>query len=84
MRLKPILHFFIIFILGSYFNYAQSSEDGGNYIEFSGKIINAENKEPLIFANLNLLESNISTISNSKGDFKIKIHKSHRSFKIKI
>ena len=84
MRLKLILHFFIIFILGSYFNYAQSSEDRGNYIEFSGKIINAENKEPLIFANLNLLESNISTISNSKGDFKIKIPKSHSSFKIKI
>ena len=84
MRLKLILHFFIIFILGSYFNYAQSSEDRDNYIEFSGKIINAENKEPLIFANLNLLESNISTISNSKGDFKIKIPKSHSSFKIKI
>ena len=56
-----IAQFLLILFLGRGICNAQS-----DYIEFSGKIINAENKEPLIFANLNVLESNISTISNSK------------------
>ena len=76
---KIIPQFLLILFLGSGICNAQS-----DYIEFSGKIINAENKEPLIFANLNLLESNISTISNSKGAFKIKIPKSHSSSKVKV
>tara|TARA_B100000795_G_scaffold180180_1_gene136432 strand:- start:2206 stop:3462 length:1257 start_codon:yes stop_codon:yes gene_type:complete len=76
---KIISQFLLILFLGSGICNAQS-----DYIEFSGKIINAENKEPLIFANLNLLESNISTISNSKGAFKIKIPKSHSSSKVKV
>ena len=37
------------------------------YLEFKGTVINSENKEPLIFANINLIDSNISTISNSDG-----------------
>jgi hypothetical protein len=74
-----IAQFLLILFLGRGICNAQS-----DYIEFSGKIINAENKEPLIFANLNVLESNISTISNSKGAFKIKIPKSHSSSKVKV
>ena len=54
-----IAQFLLILFLGSGICNAQS-----DFIEFSGKIINAENKEPLIFANLNVLGSNISTISN--------------------
>ena len=44
-------------------------KDSLKYLEFKGKIINSENKDPLIFANINLLNSNISTISNSSGEF---------------
>ena len=74
-----ILQFLLFLFLGTVTSNAQS-----DYLEFSGKIINAENNEPLIFANLNVLKSNISTISNSKGDFKIKIPKSDSSFKVKV
>ena len=74
-----IAQFLLILFLGSGICNAQS-----DFIEFSGKIINAENKEPLIFANLNVLGSNISTISNSKGAFKIKIPKSHSLSKVKV
>jgi len=74
-----IAQFLLILFLGSGICNAQS-----DFISFSGKIINAENKEPLIFANLNVLGSNISTISNSKGAFKIKIPKSHSLSKVKV
>ena len=54
------------------------------YLEFKGTVINSENKEPLIFANINLMDSNISTISNSDGNFSLKIPDSYKSKKIKI
>ena len=54
------------------------------YLEFKGTVINSENKEPLIFANINLIDSNISTISNSDGNFSLKITDSYKSKKIKI
>ena len=86
MRNKIILLLFIIF--GMQFANGQSNKfldnESSNYIELKGKIINSENNEPLIFANINVLESNISTISNGDGDFAIKIPKSHTSSKVKI
>ena len=86
MRITISFLSFIIF--GLHFSNAQSNKlfnnSNSNYIEFKGKIINSENNEPLIFANVNLLESNISTISNSEGDFAIKIPRSHSTSKVKI
>ena len=86
MRIK--ISFLLIIISGLYFANAQSNKlldnTNLNYIEFKGKVINSENNEPLIFANINLLESNISTISNGDGDFAIKIPKSHTSSKVQI
>ena len=64
---------------------AQNIEiDNLRYLEFNGTVINSENKEPLIFANINLIDSNISTISNSDGNFSLKIPDSYKSKKIKI
>ena len=86
MRIK--MSFLLVVISGLYFANAQSNKlfdnTNLNYIEFKGKVINSENNEPLIFANINLLESNISTISNGDGDFAIKIPKSHTSSKVQI
>ncbi len=82
--MKTVLkfNFFLTFIF--IFNFCQGQNKSEKFLEFTGKIINSENKEPLIFANINLLESNISTISNSNGDFTIKIPDSHFSRKIKV
>ena len=86
MRIK--ISFLLVIVSGLYYANAQSNKlldnTNLNYIEFKGKVINSENNEPLIFANINLLESNISTISNGDGDFAIKIPKSHTSSKVQI
>ena len=86
--MRIIISFLLVIISGLYFANAQSNKlldnTNLNYIEFKGKVINSENNEPLIFANINLLESNISTISNGDGDFAIKIPKSHTSSKVQI
>ena len=82
MKIKKTFYIFFIFIVFS--NLLLGQTNSLDFLEFNGKVINSENKEPLIFANIGLVESNISTISNSNGDFIIKIPKNHPNRKIKI
>ena len=49
-----------------------------SFKEYHGKIADASNKEGLAFANISLLNSNISTISNINGDFSIKIPENYK------
>lgn len=41
--------------------------------EYKGKVIDGDSKKPLVFATLALEGSNISTISNTEGEFALKI-----------
>ncbi len=82
MKISNFFYFILISLVFS--NHLLGQKNNLDFIEFNGKVINSENKEPLIFANIGLVESNISTISNSNGDFIIKIPKNHPNRKIKI
>jgi len=44
--------------------------------QFKGKVVDAQNNKPLVFATLTLEGSNISTITNTEGEFLLKIPKS--------
>ena len=44
-----------------------------NFTEFKGTVIDSKSKAPLAFATLNVNESNISTITNSEGEFLLKV-----------
>lgn len=46
------------------------------YNVYKGKIKNKETGQPLIFANISVNESNVATVSNSDGEFLLKIAKS--------
>jgi len=52
-------------------NVMQSQET--SFKEFKGKILDSDSKKPLVFATLALENSNISTISNTEGEFALKI-----------
>ncbi len=54
------------------------------FTEFKGTIIDSKTKEPLAFATLNVLETNISTITNSDGEFLLKVPNSYVSNSIHI
>lgn len=53
--------------------FQSGSKDTLDYLQFKGKIIDSKSKNGLSFASISLLGSNISTVSNSEGDFSIKI-----------
>ena len=48
--------------------YAQST-----YSEYKGKVVDAKNNKPLEYVSLNVLETNISVVTNSEGEFLLKV-----------
>ncbi len=50
-----------------------------SYRSFKGKIIDAQTREPLIFASVTVEDENTATITNLDGDFLIKISKGSKS-----
>ncbi len=60
------------------------NNDSDNFIELKGKIVDKKSGANLAYAGLTVVGTNISTISNSEGDFSIKISKEIANPKIKI
>lgn len=50
-----------------------AAEQEMNYKQYKGKIMDADTKKPLIFATLMVEGTNISTISNTEGEFALKV-----------
>lgn len=65
--------FFVLSLIlfGSNFILAQDEDSG--FIELKAKVIDSDNKSPLVFTNIVIKNSNISTVTNSDGDFLLKI-----------
>ncbi len=51
----------------------QEQEKTQNFTEFKGSVIDSKSKIPLAFATLNVNETNISTVTNSDGEFLLKV-----------
>ncbi len=51
----------------------QNQETGTNFKQYKGEVIDASSKKPLVFATLSLEGTNISTITNTEGNFVLKI-----------
>lgn len=64
--------------------FKKDKSDDKNYVSFEGKVVDAKTSEALIFASLTLEGTNIATVSNSEGDFIIKIPKDKLSGNIKV
>ena len=62
-----------LFTLVLFFSNKTDAQTNSAYKELKGKIIDADTKKPLSFTNLAISESNISTITNTDGEFLLKI-----------
>ena len=67
---------------GGTYKISKSPMDSIEYFSFSGKVIDAETENPIAFASIFRLGSNIGTVSNSDGEFVIKITGSSKEGKI--
>ena len=78
----PFLHFFIlVFLLFGFHFYSQASNLCQQQIDqnvqttkdFKGVILDSKTKNPLAYVDINILGTNISTISNNEGEFLLKV-----------
>jgi len=60
------------------------SADTVKYRAFTGKVIDNETKEPVVFASIYLEGSNVGTVTNSDGEFLLKIPLATKGVKICI
>jgi hypothetical protein len=76
-----------LFLLGFQQNAIANNKfvtDTIGYNSYKGIVIDGQTKEPLIFAALTVNETNISTVSNSKGEFLLKVPKKDRNKSVTI
>ncbi len=53
--------------------YQDTSQKTGEFVQYKGEILDADSKKPLVFASLTITDSNISTITNTEGQFALKV-----------
>ncbi len=77
----------VVFFIGIHTNgYAVNKivNDTIGFNSYKGIIVEGNTKKPLEFASLNVNGTNISTVSNSKGEFLLKVPKKHRNKSVTV
>ena len=79
-----------ILFLGHY-NYVQATifqndiqQNIQSYVEFKGLVMDSKTKSPLVYADLSVNGTNISTITNTEGKFLLKVPKNYLDKKVTI
>ena len=73
---KMLLLFFLFFIT---ILPAQNT-----FIEYKGRIVNANTNKPIEAASINIVSTNISTVTNSEGEFAIKVPDTTKDSKLRV
>ncbi|MEM9142541.1 MAG: carboxypeptidase-like regulatory domain-containing protein [Bacteroidota bacterium] len=55
--------------------FQEASEQQASFDQYKGEVLDSESKKPLVFATLSLEGTNISTITNTEGEFALKVPK---------
>jgi hypothetical protein len=63
----------LILLMSMIFGPVAGQEDPIDYKALKGEVVDSRSKEPLVFASLLLEGSNISTVTNTEGEFLLKI-----------
>ncbi|WP_412759676.1 carboxypeptidase-like regulatory domain-containing protein [Maribacter sp.] len=74
--------FLLLFSIGTVTNtmLAQTVD----YTEYTGEVLDTDSKKPLIFATLTVENTNVSTITNSEGQFSLKVPKEYTENNVTI
>ncbi|AYN68661.1 carboxypeptidase-like regulatory domain-containing protein [Euzebyella marina] len=48
-------------------------QEEADYVLFKGEVVDSDNRKPLVFASLMVENTNISTITNTEGEFSLKV-----------
>ncbi|MBT8261169.1 MAG: carboxypeptidase-like regulatory domain-containing protein, partial [Bacteroidia bacterium] len=86
-KLLLILFCLILFISYSSTSFALQLDNinqAQNYNEYKGKVVDSETNNPLVFAEITIVDTNIGTITNKEGEFSLKVPATHLDKNISI
>ncbi|MBE0424473.1 MAG: carboxypeptidase-like regulatory domain-containing protein [Lutibacter sp.] len=87
-RKSLFISFLFILIIAGFQNsgYATNSilNDTVGFNEYRGKVVDSKTRKPLEFATLLVNETNISTITNSQGNFLLKVPKKYTNHRVTV
>lgn len=75
---------FILFISTSVWHINAQEQEEQSYTSYQAKVLGRDTNEALVFAAVQLEDTNISTITNSEGEFSIKIPANYQDKKLII
>lgn len=79
-----LLMLFVFLVFGQH-SYALAFQDTSqSFNEYKGYVIGNDTRKPLVFADISVVNTNISTITNKEGEFTLKVPKSLSSNSITI
>lgn len=64
--------------------FQDKGEQENSFTLYRGKVLDKDSKKPLVFASITIENTNISTISNTEGDFSLKVPKELREGKVVV
>lgn len=70
---KNLLTFFTLLLFTTPFYSHAYQQDDQEFTEYSGVIVDEQSNKPLVFASIAVENSNISTITNTEGEFLLKV-----------
>ena len=79
-----LLILFVFFVFGQHCHALVFQDTSQSFNEYKGYVIGNDTRKPLVFADISVVSSNISTITNKEGEFTLKVPKSLSSNSIKI
>lgn len=89
--LKKMLKEFVAFIFFTLIVFQQNGyanteivQDTTNFKQYKGKVIDSKSKKPLVFATLLVNNTNISSITNTQGEFLLKIPTNYSNHRVTV
>lgn len=64
--------------------FQDQKQENNSFAQYKGEVLDSKSKKPLVFATLAITESNVSTITNTEGEFNLKVPSSSSSGKVRI
>jgi len=65
--------FLLIFQYSFAINTTVYQQDTTKFVVYKGKVIDSNTRKPLVFATLNIITTNISTVTNTQGEYQLKV-----------
>jgi len=78
--IKILVSIFLFIGIGTSFISAQTD----NFTEYTGEVLDADSKKPLIFATLSIVNTNVTSITNSECQFSLKVPNEFKSGNLTI